>query len=149
MIFQNAGKRAGAGRRARGHAGKLAATAALAVGLVAGAVPGTASASATGDNSRARVWGPVEGWLPDYSPDIPCPVGAICLYKDETYRYFVLPHCTTYKLYDWNGVGSWYSRQTGGAWGQIQNSAHKPIKWMGPEQNGYFDFSPAYFVVPC
>lgn len=130
------------------NACRMTALAALALGLITTAVP--ASASATGDNSNASVWGPQEGWLPAFAGDIPCPLGAICLYKDQTYFHFVLPHCTTYKLYNWNGYGSWYSHQTGGVWGKIQNSSHQTIQWIGPDQsNTNYNFAPAYYVVPC
>ncbi|WP_371680621.1 hypothetical protein [Streptomyces sp. NBC_01276] len=57
---------------------------------------------------------------------------AICLYR-EGGNHFELPHCTTCNPYDWNSVGSWYSRQTGGVGGKILDRNRKPIQWMGPE----------------
>lgn len=122
----------------------------VALGLITTAVPATASVSSTGDNSSASVWGPQEGWLPLMHPDYPCPVGAICLYTEPEGGYhFVLPHCTTYKLYNWNGWGHWYSRQTGGVAGQILDSSRRNIGWIPANQDGDYNFNPAYYVVPC
>lgn len=132
------------------NARRMTALAALALGLITTVMPGTASASAMGDNSNATVWGPQEGWLHAQAADIPCPVGAICLYKDQTDVHFVLPHCTTYALDNGNGAGSWFSLQTGGQVGYIQDQYLRPLDTVYPNQaNPNYDFTRAYYVKPC
>ncbi|MDJ0380347.1 hypothetical protein [Streptomyces sp. G-G2] len=142
---------------------KSAAVAAASIALIATAVTGTASTtpsgtapaaapvSASGDNSNASVWGPREGRLPLLGGDVPCAEGAFCLYDTAGgSTHFELPHCTTYNLNNWNGIGGWYSNQTGGAVARIQDSRHNTIWSVWPEGfNYYADLSPAYYVVPC
>ncbi|WP_406368247.1 hypothetical protein [Streptomyces sp. NBC_01546] len=128
------------------------AVAAAALALTTTGLTGSASATATGDNESASVWGPQEGWLPSYSADVPCPVGAICIYtKPLGGVHFELPHCTTYNLYNWNGIGGWYSRQTGNTWARFMRSNGSTIYPLaGPEQHNWnYDYNPVYHVRPC
>ncbi|MET3984731.1 hypothetical protein [Streptomyces sp. PvR034] len=128
------------------------ALAAAALALMTTGLTGSASATATGDNSNASVWGPQEGWLPLQPLDRPCSVGAICLWPSSVSGgYFELPHCTTYDMYNWNGIGGWYSRQTGDTWARFTRSNGSIIYPLaGPEQSNWnYDYNPVYHVRPC
>lgn len=60
---------------------------------------------------------------------------AICLYR-EGGNHFELPHCTTCNPYDWNSVGSWYSRQTGGVGARSWTGTASPSSGWGRSLHG-------------
>lgn len=127
------------------------ALAGLFAAVIAAVAAPTAAHAGPNDNNSATVSGvtPVNATFAD------CPAGNFCLYTQPGYqgKMFKLYHCRTYSLANWNGNGSWWNNNTGGAHALIQDQNHRTLVNTAPYPGNYFDyeynFKPAWFVKAC
>jgi hypothetical protein len=122
----------------------LAGFCAAAVAAVAVPAPALAGPS---DNSAAGITGVASVPAGYY-----CEAGHFCLWtgSDWSGRQFQLYYCRTYSMTQWNGVGSWWNNNTGGARGQILDQNRRVL--INPAPGAYnhaYNFKPAWFVTPC
>jgi hypothetical protein len=111
------------------------------------AVPTAAYADEDPLNANARV----SGVTPRPASE-GCPAGNFCLYTGPEWsgRVFRLFYCQEYALSRWNGYGSWYNNNTGGARAQILNSSRISIYDTDPgDSHPAYDFEPAWYVRAC
>ena len=124
-------------------------------GVLAAAVAAVAAPSAAlagpNDNNDARV----AGVSPSGRPGL-CDVGNFCIYTGPNYtgKVFQLYHCRSYSLSNWNGIGSWFNNNSGGAHAYILDRKGNTLVDSGPNigQNFYddsYNFKPAWFVKAC
>jgi hypothetical protein len=81
-----------------------------------------------------------------------CPAGNFCLYTEANFggSVYQLYRCQSYKLANWNGVGSWKNNNTGGAQAQILGKTGNQLVNTGPgNTNSTFNWNPAWFVKAC
>ncbi|MFD9059918.1 peptidase inhibitor family I36 protein [Kitasatospora purpeofusca] len=131
---------------------KRAVTAAVALAGAAtlALTPTTAGATTTGNNDGASVGG-VQGHPADPT-NWDCAAGNVCLYTGTGWQgtRFDLFYYQTYSLANWNGAGSWFNNQTGGAFMKITDaSGHTIRSSYAVSREGSFDFNPAWYVTLC
>jgi hypothetical protein len=133
---------------------RIALVGAIATVLATVAAP-TAAMAGPNDNNNASVGGVTPINAPS-DPSDGCPEGNFCLYTGAGYtgKVFRLYHCQTYSLADWNGIGSYWNHNTGGAHGYIQNQNHGTITDASayPGNNSWahdYNFTPAWYVKAC
>lgn len=120
-------------------------------GIVAAAIAAVAAPTAAqagpNDNNDARVAGVSSVAATEW-----CPEAHFCIYtgRDYTGRMFKLFRCQTYSLSNWNGVGSWWNRNSDNAHAYILDQNRRRLVDSAPYTfNGAYNFKPAWYVTAC
>jgi hypothetical protein len=129
---------------------RTAAAGLLAAVVATVAVPSTAYAGPT-DNENGTVAGvtPVNA---TGDPRRDCPVGNHCVWTRPSWqgKVFRLYFCRTYALSQWNGNGSDFNNQTGGAVALYLDQARRVLSRQSPgSSHTSVDFRPVWYIKNC
>jgi hypothetical protein len=129
---------------------RLAIAAAVVAVITSVSTPAPAFAGAS-DNNDATIAGITPGGQQQFNEQ-ECPSGNFCLWTKSNYqgKVFALEYCRTYAMSQWNGIGSYWNHNVGGAHGYLKaQDKHVVIDAAAGAFNASYNFAPIWYVTPC